>query len=97
MIKENTGEEKKMDITQIIEELGAFSLIITGLIIVIPILIIIAIFTISYNTTELNKKMNILNKKVDVLIQLEERKQGIKPNPSHIQQNYDNSGFDNRQ
>lgn len=86
-----------MDIAQIIEELGAFSLIITGLIIVIPILIIIAIFTISYNTTELNKKMNILNKKVDNLIQLEERKQGIKLNQSHIQQNYDNSGFDNRQ
>lgn len=86
-----------MDITQIIEELGAFSLIITGLIIIIPILIIIAIFTISYNTTELNKKMNILNKKVDDLIQLEERKQGMRPNPSHIQQNYDSSGFDNRQ
>ena len=72
-------------------------MIITGLIIVIPILIIIAIFTISYNTTELNKKMNILNKKVDDLIQLEERKKGIKPNPLYIQQNYDNSGFDNRQ
>lgn len=86
-----------MDITQIIEELGEFSLIITGLIIVIPILIIIAIFTISYNTTELNKKMNILNKKVDVLIQLEERKQGMNPNPLNLQQNYDGSGFDNRQ
>ncbi len=41
--------------------------------------------------------MNILNKKVDDLIQLEERKKGIKPNPLYIQQNYDNSGFDNRQ
>lgn len=90
-----------MDITQIIEELGALSLIITGLIIVIPILIIIAIFTTSYNTTELNKKMNILNKQVSYLIQLEERKQGINYNPQNtkqnILQNYDSSGFDNRQ
>jgi len=86
-----------MDITQIIEELGAFSLIITGLIIVIPILIIIAIFTISSNTTELNKKMKILNKQVDYLIQLEEHKQGMNSNPLNLTQNYDGSGFDNRQ
>lgn len=90
-----------MDITKIIEELGEFSLIITGLIIVIPILIIIAIITISYNTTELNKKMNILNKQVSYLIQLKERKQGINYNPQNtkqnISQNYDSSGFDNRQ
>ncbi len=86
-----------MNITQIIEELGALSVILTGLIIVIPILIIIAIFTISSNTTTLNKKIDLLNKQIDYLIQLEERKQGMRPNPSHIQQNYDNSGFDNRQ
>lgn len=86
-----------MDITQIIEELGAFSLILTGLIIVIPILIIIAIFTISSNTTTLTKQINLLNKQVDYLIQLEERKQGMKPNPSNLPQNYDGSGFDNRQ
>lgn len=86
-----------MDITQIIEELGAFSLILTGLIIVIPILIIIAIFTISSNTTTLTKQINLLNKQVNYLIQLEERKQGMKSNTSNLPHNYDGSGFDNRQ
>ncbi len=79
-------------------ELSAIAImILAGIIIIIPILCIIAFFNISSNTTTLTKQIDFLNKQVSYLIQLEERKQGMRPNPSHIQQNYDNSGFDNRQ
>ena len=79
-------------------ELSAIAImILAGIIIIIPILCIIAFFNISSNTTTLTKQIDFLNKQVSYLIQLEERKQGMRPNPLHIQQNYDNSGFDNRQ
>ena len=81
---------------------GIILTIITGIIIVLPILIIIAIFTISANSTKLTKQMELLNKQMDYLLQLEERKQGINQNPSqnvrqNTPQNFDGSGFDTRQ
>lgn len=79
---------------------GIILTIITGIIIVLPILIIIAIFTISANSTKLTKQMDLLNKQIDYLLQLEERKQGINQNPQqkqNIPKNYDGSGFDTRQ
>lgn len=75
---------------------GIILTIITGIIIVLPILIIIAIFTISSNSTKLTKQMDLLNKQIDYLLQLEERKQGI-PNTQNIPQNNNISGFDTRQ
>lgn len=75
---------------------GIILTIITGIIIVLPILIIIAIFTISANSTKLTKQMDLLNKQIDYLLQLEERKQGI-PNTQNIPQNNNISGFDTRQ
>lgn len=46
--------------------------------------------------------MELLNKQIDYLLQLEERKQGINQNPSqnvrqNTPQNFDGSGFDTRQ
>ena len=81
---------------------GIILTIIAGMIIVLPILIIIAIFTISSNSTKLTKQMDLLNKQIDYLLQLEERKQGINQNPSqnvqqNIPKNFDGSGFDTRQ
>lgn len=81
---------------------GIILTIITGIIIVLPILIIIAIFTISANSTKLTKQMDLLNKQIDYLLQLEERKQSINQNPSqnvrqNTPQNFDGSGFDTRQ
>lgn len=81
---------------------GIILTIIAGMIIVLPILIIIAIFTISSNSTKLTKQMELLNKQIDYLIQLEERKQGINQSPSqnvqqNIPKNFDGSGFDIRQ
>lgn len=81
---------------------GIILTIITGMIIVLPILIIIAIFTISSNSTKLTKQMDLLNKQIDYLLQLEERKQSINQNPSqnvrqNTPQNFDGSGFDTRQ
>ena len=78
---------------------GIILTIIAGMIIVLPILIIIAIFTISANSTKLTKQMDLLNKQIDYLLQLEERKQGINQNPSqqNIPKNFDDSGFDIRQ
>ena len=78
---------------------GIILTIITGTIIVLPILIIIAIFTISANSTKLTKQMELLNKQIDYLLQLEERKQGINQSPSqqNIPKNFDDSGFDTRQ
>ena len=81
---------------------GIILTIITGIIIVLPILIIIAIFTISANSTKLTKQMDLLNKQIDYLLQLEERKQGINQNPpqnvqQNIPKNFDGSGFDTRQ
>lgn len=79
---------------------GIFLTIIAGLIIVMPILIIVAFFNISSNSTKLTKQMDFLSKQVDYLIQLEERRQGINSNPQNTQQNisqnYNNSGFENR-
>lgn len=78
---------------------GIILTIIAGMIIVLPILIIIAIFTISSNSTKLTKQMDLLNKQIDYLLQLEERKQDINQNPSqqNIPKNFDDSGFDTRQ
>lgn len=83
-----------MDITQI----GEYITILIGGIIVFGIILIIAFFNISSNSTKLTKQMDLLNKQMDYLIQLEERKQGINQNsPQNIPQNYNNSGFDTRQ
>lgn len=78
---------------------GIILTIIAGMIIVLPILIIIAIFTISSNSTKLTKQMDLLNKQIDYLLQLEEHKQEINQNPSqqNIPKNFDGSGFDTRQ
>ena len=81
---------------------GIILTIIAGMIILLPILIIIAIFNISSNSTKLTKQMELLNKQMDNLLQLEERKQGINQNPSqnvqqNIPKNFDGSGFDTRQ
>lgn len=81
---------------------GIILTIIAVMIIVLPILIIIAIFNISSNSTKLTKQMELLNKQMDYLLQLEERKQGINQNPSqnvqqNIPKNFDGSGFDTRQ
>lgn len=75
---------------------GIILTIIAGMIILLPILIIIAIFNISSNSTKLTKQMELLNKQMDYLLQLEERKQGI-PNTQNIPQNNNISGFDTRQ
>ncbi len=83
-----------MDITQI----GEYITILIGGIIVFGIILIIAFFNISSNSTKLTKQMDLLNKQMDYLIQLEERKQGINQNsPQNVPQNYNNSGFDTRQ
>ena len=81
---------------------GIILTIIAGMIILLPILIIIAIFNISSNSMKLTKQMELLNKQMDYLLQLEERKQGINQNPSqnvqqNIPKNFDGSGFDTRQ
>lgn len=87
-----------MDITQI----GNYITILIGGIIVFGIILIIAFFNISSNSTKLTKQMELLNKQIDYLIQLEERKQGINQSPSqnvqqNIPKNFDGSGFDIRQ
>lgn len=87
-----------MDITQI----GNYITILIGGIIVFGIILIIAFFNISSNSTKLTKQMDLLNKQIDYLIQLEERKQGINQSPSqnvqqNIPKNFDGSGFDIRQ
>lgn len=84
-----------MDITQI----GQYTSILIGGIIVFGIILIIAFFNISSNSTKLTKQMDLLNKQIDYLLQLEERKQGINQSPSqqNILKNYDGSGFDTRQ
>lgn len=84
-----------MDITQI----GEYITILIGGIIVFGIILIIAFFNISSNSTKLTKQMDLLNKQMDYLIQLEERKQGINQSPSqqNIPKNFDGSGFDTRQ
>lgn len=87
-----------MDITQI----GEYITILIGGIIVFGIILIIAFFNISSNSTKLTKQMELLNKQIDYLIQLEERKQGINQSPSqnvqqNIPKNFDGSGFDIRQ
>lgn len=51
---------------------GIILTIIAGMIIVLPILIIIAIFTISSNSTKLTKQMDLLNKQMDYLLQIKE-------------------------
>lgn len=86
--------KKKLRITSI----GEYITIIIGGIIVFGIILIIAFFNISSNSTKLTKQMDLLNKQMDYLIQLEERKQGINQNsPQNVPQNYNNSGFDTRQ
>lgn len=84
-----------MDITQI----GEYITIIIGGIIVFGIILIIAFFNISSNSTKLTKQMDLLNKQMDYLIQLEERKQGINQSRSqqNIPKNFDGSGFDTSQ
>ena len=51
-----------------------------ALIIIIPIMLIIAIFNISSKANKLTQQMELLNKQIDYLLQLEERKQGIESN-----------------
>lgn len=65
---------------------GIFLTIGMALIIIIPIMLIIAIFNISSKANKLTQQMELLNKQMDYLLQLEERKQGIDSN----------SGFENR-
>lgn len=57
-----------------------------ALIIIIPIMLIIAIFNISSKANKLTQQMELLNRQMDYLLQLEERKQDIDSN----------SGFENR-
>lgn len=83
-----------MDITQI----GEYITILIGGIIVFGIILIIAFFNISSNSTKLTKQMDLLNKQIDYLIQVEERKQDINQSSSqNIPKNFDGSGFDTRQ
>ena len=101
MTNENTGKEMStMNLEDLINTSsaggGIILTIIAGMIILLPILIIIAIFNISSNSTKLTKQMELLNKQMDYLLQLEERKQGI-PNTQNIPQNNNISGFDTRQ
>ncbi len=98
-----------MNLTEILTADSTFNaiiiMILIGAIAIIPILFIVAFFNISSNSTKLTKQMDFLSKQVDYLIQLEERRQGINSNPQNISQNmqqnlpqnYNNSGFDNRQ
>lgn len=65
---------------------GIFLTIGMALIIIIPIMLIIAIFNISSKANKLTQQMELLNRQMDYLLQLEERKQGINSN----------SGFENR-
>lgn len=65
---------------------GIFLTIGMALIIIIPIMLIIAIFNISNKTNKLTQQMELLNRQMDYLLQLEERKQGIDSS----------SGFENR-
>ena len=57
-----------------------------ALIIIIPIMLIIAIFNISNKANKLTQQMELLNRQIDYLLQLEERKQGID----------NNNGFENK-
>ena len=57
-----------------------------ALTIIIPIMLIIAIFNISSKANKLTQQMELLNRQMDYLLQLEEQKQGIDSN----------SGFENR-
>ena len=57
-----------------------------ALIIIIPIMLIIAIFNISSKANKLTQQMELLNRQMDYLLQLEERKQDIDSS----------SGFENR-
>lgn len=57
-----------------------------ALTIIIPIMLIIAIFNISSKANKLTQQIELLNRQMDYLLQLEERKQGIDSN----------SGFENR-
>lgn len=57
-----------------------------ALIIIIPIMLIIAIFNISNKANKLTQQIELLNKQMDYLLQLEEQKQGINSN----------SGFENK-
>lgn len=94
-----------MDITEINELIRTLDTFINiakyigiGAIIVI-ILVIFDIFAIAGDTRKLTKQVELQNKQIDYLIQLEERKQGINQNPSqqNIPKNFDGSGFDTRQ
>lgn len=57
-----------------------------ALTIIIPIMLIIAIFNISSKANKLTQQMELLNRQMDYLLQLEEQKQGIDSS----------SGFENR-
>lgn len=58
-------------------------LIILGAIIVFPIMLIVAFFNISTNTSKMTKQLEILNKQMDYLLQMKEYEinnmQGWKP------------------
>lgn len=98
-----------MNLTEILTADNTFNaiiiMILIGAIAIIPILFIVAFFNISSNSTKLTKQMDFLSKQVDYLIRLEEHRQGINSNTQNISQNiqqnlpqnYNNSGFENRQ
>ena len=77
--------------------------------IVVIVLVIFDIFAIAGDTRKLTKQIELQNKQIDYLLQMKEYEintmQGWKPqkpneikiNEQNITQNYDNSGFDNRQ
>lgn len=67
-------------------------LIILGAIIVFPIMLIVAFFNISTNTSRMTKQLELLNKQMDYLLQMKEYEinnmQGWKPQkPNDIEIN----------
>ena len=77
--------------------------------IVVIILVIFDIFAIAGDTRKLTKQVELQNKQIDYLLKIKEyeinnmkgwkpqKPNEIKINEQNIPQNYDNSGFDNRQ
>lgn len=77
--------------------------------IVVIVLVIFDIFAIAGDTRKLTKQVELQNKQIDYLLQMKEYEinntQGWKPqkpneikiNEQNIPQNYNSSGFDNRQ
>lgn len=77
------------ELNQIIDNLIKFTEnleTIFRIIFIIIVILIIAVIATSINTKKTANKIDLLNRQMDYLIQLEERKQGIDSN----------SGFENR-